>query len=149
MKRDLRFSFLRGSLHSLMRPPSSSFSSSSWSPSFRLFSSSFTICSLLPPLTSNSTSRIHCSVCAINPNNFELESLSTSNFPLPTHLSFYRPLLSPSLSLALVHVSSFILTVIDQCFTEEKNLDQVAHRVFTIRRRGKENSNSYRNQSNM
>lgn len=30
---------------------------------------------LLPPLTSNSTRRVHRSVCAINPNNFELKSL--------------------------------------------------------------------------
>lgn len=42
--------------------------------SHHLFSSNFTIRSLLLPLTSNSTSKIHRSVCTINPNNFELES---------------------------------------------------------------------------
>lgn len=64
MKRDSRSGSYVDPLHPLMRLPR-----------FRLFSSSFTICSLLPPLTSNSTSKIHRSVCAINPNNFELESL--------------------------------------------------------------------------
>jgi len=44
-------------------------------PSSRFFSFSFTIRSLLPPLTSNSADRIQRSVCAINPNNLELESL--------------------------------------------------------------------------
>lgn len=83
----LAFSFLHEPPHPLMHlpPPLSS----------RLFSSSFTIRSLLPPLTSNSTSKIHRSVCAINPNNFELESLHVefpftySSLPLPALIHIF------------------------------------------------------------
>lgn len=76
MKRDSCSGSYVGPLHPLMRLPR-------W---FRLFGSSFTIRSLLPPLTSNSTSKIHRSVCAINPNNFELESLHIE-FPFTYVLS--------------------------------------------------------------
>jgi len=54
--------------------------------SFHLFSSSFAIRSLLLPLTSNSTSKIQRSVCVINLNNFEFESLHIE-FPF-TYFSF-------------------------------------------------------------
>jgi len=74
----LAFSFLYKPLHPLMHlllPLSS-----------HLFSSNFAIRSLLLPLTSNSTSKIHRSVCAINLNNFELENFYIE-FPF-TYSSF-------------------------------------------------------------
>lgn len=76
----LAFSFFRGPLHPLMRP-SHSFPSLSSLPgppgrSHPISSvPALPSARLLPPLTSNSTRRIHRSVCAINPNNFKLKSL--------------------------------------------------------------------------
>lgn len=72
---------------------------------------------LLPPLTSNSTRRIHRSVCAINPNNFKLKSLYVG-FPF-TYFSlasvriiyiFFSLSLSLFYSLCSSRVTSLALT---------------------------------------